>query len=134
MLAVVGAGHLAGLARHLAEDSEDPAVLREQLEFVQQRRRIPWITLGILAVVVAGIAIGFWRGGMSMGTDLLLQWTLYTGGLAAFGALLAGSRPAEHPDRRSGHTAQAIPPQRAGRHLLRAGRRSTCASRPTTTS
>jgi len=93
VLAVVGAGHLAGLARHLAEDNEDPTVLREQLEFVQQRRRIPWITLIILTVVVAGIALGFWRGGMSMGTDLLLQWTLYTGGLAALGALLAGSHP-----------------------------------------
>ena len=93
VLAVVGAGHLAGLARHLAEDSEDPTVLRERLEFVQQRRRIPWITLIILTVVVAGIALGFWRGGMSMGTDLLLQWTLYTGGLAALGALLAGSHP-----------------------------------------
>ncbi len=93
VLAVVGAGHLAGLSRHLAEDSEDPGVLREQLEFVQQRRRIPWITLGILAVIIAGIGLGFWRGGMAMGTDLLLQWAMYTGGLAALGALIAGSHP-----------------------------------------
>jgi len=93
VLAVVGAGHLAGLARHLAEDTEDPGVLREQLEFVQPRRRIPWITLAILVVVVAGIALGFYRGGLAMGADLLLQWTLYTGGLAALGALLAGSHP-----------------------------------------
>jgi len=93
VLAVVGAGHLAGLARHLEQDNEDPTVVREQLEFVQQRRRIPWITLGILALIIAGIALGFWRGGMAMGTDLLLQWALYTGGLAALGALLAGSHP-----------------------------------------
>ncbi|HYG05966.1 MAG TPA: TraB/GumN family protein [Stenotrophomonas sp.] len=93
VLAVVGAGHLAGLARHLAEDTEAPAQLREQLDYVQQRRRIPWITLGIMVVVVAGIVLGFWRGGMAMGADLLLQWVLYTGGLAALGALLAGSHP-----------------------------------------
>jgi len=93
VLAVVGAGHLAGLARHLAEDTDAPGPLRESLEQITQRRRVPWITLGILAVVVGGIALGFWRGGMSMGADLLLQWAMYTGGLAALGALLAGSHP-----------------------------------------
>lgn len=39
----------------------------------------------MLTVIVAGIGIGFWRGGMSMGADLLLQWAMYTGGLAALG-------------------------------------------------
>jgi len=93
VLAVVGAGHLAGLARHLAGDTEDPTALREQLEYVQQRRRIPWITLGLLVVILAGITLGFYRGGFAMGSDLLLQWAMYTGGLAALGALLAGSHP-----------------------------------------
>lgn len=93
VLAVVGAGHLAGLARHLESDQEAPGPLRAALEEVQNKRRIPWITLGILAVIIAGIVAGFWRGGMAMGADLLLQWALYTGGLAALGALLAGSHP-----------------------------------------
>jgi len=93
VLAVVGAGHLAGLARHLAGDTGAPTAQREALEQVQQRRRIPWVTLAILTVVVAGIALGFYRGGFAMGRDLLLQWALYTGGLAALGALLAGSHP-----------------------------------------
>ncbi|MEQ4576509.1 MAG: TraB/GumN family protein [Gammaproteobacteria bacterium] len=93
VLVVVGAGHLAGLARHLESDQEAPGPLRTSLEEVQNKKRIPWITLGILAVIVAGIVVGFWRGGMAMGADLLLQWALYTGGLAALGALLAGSHP-----------------------------------------
>ncbi|PKV12141.1 TraB/GumN family protein [Xanthomonas prunicola] len=93
ILAVVGAGHLAGLARHLEQDTAAPGPMRESLEYVQQRKRIPWITLGILAVIITGIGIGFWRGGLSMGADLLLQWAMYTGGMAALGCLLAGSHP-----------------------------------------
>jgi len=93
VLAVVGAGHLAGLARYLESDTEAPTALREQLEAVPKKRNIPWITLTILAVVLAGIGIGFWRGGLDMGANLLAIWALYTGGLAGLGALLAGSHP-----------------------------------------
>ncbi|MNV67853.1 hypothetical protein D3C71_1606670 [compost metagenome] len=93
MLAVVGAGHLAGLARYLESDTEAPGPLREQLESVPKKRNIPWITLTILAVVLAGIGIGFWRGGLDMGTQMLATWAMYTGGLAGLGALLAASHP-----------------------------------------
>ncbi len=93
VLAVVGAGHLAGLGKHLETDREPPRPLRESLEHVQNKKRIPWITLGILTVIIAGIVVGFWRGGMAMGADLLLQWAMYTGGLAAVGCLAAGGHP-----------------------------------------
>ncbi|MCG8276977.1 TraB/GumN family protein [Stenotrophomonas sp. NLF4-10] len=93
VLAVVGAGHLAGLARYLETDTEAPGPLRSQLEAVPKKRNIPWITLAILAVVLAGIGIGFWKGGLDMGTHMLAIWALYTGGLAGLGALLAGSHP-----------------------------------------
>lgn len=93
VLAVVGAGHLTGLARYLEGDTETPTALREQLEAVPKKRNIPWITLTILAVVLAGIGIGFWRGGLDMGANMLAIWALYTGGLAGLGALLAGSHP-----------------------------------------
>ncbi|MCD9088821.1 TraB/GumN family protein [Stenotrophomonas sp. SY1] len=93
VLAVVGAGHLAGLARYLKSDTESPGLLREQLESVPKKRNIPWITLTILAVVLAGIGIGFWKGGMGMGTQMLATWAMYTGGLAGLGALLAASHP-----------------------------------------
>lgn len=93
VLAVVGAGHLAGLARHLAEDNDSPSEVRQTLEHVHTRKRIPWITMTILAIVIAGIGVGFWRGGMSMGAGLLAQWAMYTGGLAGLGCLIAGGHP-----------------------------------------
>lgn len=93
VLAVVGAGHLAGLARYLKTDTDAPGPLREQLEAVPKKRNIPWITLTILAVVLGGIGFGFWKGGMNMGAQLLATWALYTGGLAGLGALLAASHP-----------------------------------------
>ena len=93
VLAVVGAGHLAGLAKYLESDTEAPGPLRESLEAVPPKRNIPWITLGILAVVLTGIGVGFYRGGLGMGTELLAVWAMYTGGLAGLGCLLAGSHP-----------------------------------------
>lgn len=93
VLAVVGAGHLAGLARYLETDTQAPDLLRQELESVPKKRNIPWITLTILAVVLAGIGVGFRKGGMDMGAHMLAIWALYTGGLAGIGALLAGSHP-----------------------------------------
>ena len=93
VLAVVGAGHLAGLARSLETDTDAPGPLRERLESVPKKRNIPWITLGILAIVLGGIGFGFWKGGMGMGADMLLTWAMFTGGLAGLGALLAASHP-----------------------------------------
>ena len=93
VLAVVGAGHLQGLARHLRDDTELPSLLREQLEFVPKKSSIPWFTLAITVLIVGSFAYGFWRGGFDVGADLILQWVLFTGGLGALGCLLAGGHP-----------------------------------------
>jgi len=93
VLAVVGAGHLAGLAKYLETDTDAPGPLRESLEDVPKKRNIPWITLAILAVVLTGIGVGFYRGGLGVGSELLAVWAMYTGGLAGLGCLLAGSHP-----------------------------------------
>ncbi|GAB3046010.1 TraB/GumN family protein [Stenotrophomonas tumulicola] len=93
VLAVVGAGHLAGLASYLETDNEAPVPLRTQLEAVGRKRNIPWFTLAILAIVATGIGVGFYRGGLGVGTELLAVWAMYTGGLAGLGCLLAGSHP-----------------------------------------
>jgi pheromone shutdown-related protein TraB len=93
MLAVVGAGHLQGLAKHLREETRDPEVLRTELESVKAKRRIPWITLGIMGLILTGIVWGFWHGGWAVGADLLKQWVLFTSGLAALGCILAGGHP-----------------------------------------
>ena len=89
VLTVVGAGHLKGMARYLADETRPPAMLTEQLAHVPKKRRIPWITLVLTTLIVAGIAWGYLHGGRELGRDLLLQWVLWTGGLAGLGALLA---------------------------------------------
>ncbi|QNP40633.1 TraB/GumN family protein [Lysobacter solisilvae (ex Woo and Kim 2020)] len=93
VLAVVGAGHLQGLAKHLREETREPEALRTELEQVKSKRKIPWITLCIMALIIAGIGWGFWRGGWAAGSDLLMQWVLFTGGFAALGCVLAGGHP-----------------------------------------
>lgn len=93
VLVVIGAGHLAGLAQHLVEDTQDPGALRETL------RQLPppknwgtWITLALAVVVVGGFIYGFSQG-LDVGKDLLLQWVLITGTGGAIGCLLAGGHP-----------------------------------------
>ena len=89
VLAVVGAGHLKGMARYLAEDTRAPAALTAELTHVTQKRNIPWVTLTLMVLICGGIAWGYFHGGRDLGRDLLLQWFAWTGGLAALGALLA---------------------------------------------
>jgi pheromone shutdown-related protein TraB len=93
VLAVVGAGHLQGLARYLSEEQRDPAALCEELNHVQKKKRLPWFTIALTTLVLGGIAWGFWHGGYAVGADLLKQWVLYTAGLAAVGCALAGGHP-----------------------------------------
>ncbi|PPU91952.1 TraB/GumN family protein [Xanthomonas albilineans] len=93
VLAVVGAGHLAGMAKHLQNDQDDPATLRKTLEDAPTQKKVPWITLTLTTLVLGGVAWGYWHGGFALGTDLLQQWVLFTGGLAGLGCLLAGGHP-----------------------------------------
>lgn len=93
VLAVVGAGHLQGLARHLREDTGDPSALRAELDSVAEPPKVPWFTLVLAAFVLGGFAWGFWRGGLDVGADLLLYWVLWTGCLGALGCAIAGGHP-----------------------------------------
>ncbi len=93
VLAVVGAGHLQGLAKHLREDTESPESIRTTLEFVQKKSNIPWFKIALTCLIVGGIGFGFWRGGFAMGADLLKQWVMFTSSLAALGCLIAGGHP-----------------------------------------
>src|SRR5690554_3065275 len=63
VLAVVGAGHLAGLARHLAEDSQAPEDIRARLEHAPPARSLRWVGTAIMLLILAMIAWGFWKGG-----------------------------------------------------------------------
>jgi pheromone shutdown-related protein TraB len=93
VLAVVGAGHLQGMARHLREETAPATDIREALEARPKKSEVPWFTLVLLAFVLGGFAWGVYRGGIDVGADLLLQWVLATGILGALGCAIAGGHP-----------------------------------------
>lgn len=93
VLAVVGAGHLQGLAKHLREENAAPAGIVADLETLPEKSSIPWFTIVLSVFVLGGFAWGFWHGGVDVGTDLMLYWVLWTGGLGALGCAIAGGHP-----------------------------------------
>jgi pheromone shutdown-related protein TraB len=93
VLAVIGAGHLHGMAEHLRTDIEAPTNVRAALESVPEKSKIPWFTIALTAFVVGGFAWGFYRGGVDVGADLIVQWVLATGLLGALGCAIAGGHP-----------------------------------------
>ncbi len=93
VLAVIGAGHLAGLAEHLRDDQDDPGAQRANLEQLPPPGRWGlWITVILAVLLLGGFAWGFSQG-IDVGTELVLDWILATGLLGALGCLLAGGHP-----------------------------------------
>lgn len=93
VLAVVGAGHLAGLSKHLAEDGDDPAAQRKALDQVPPPGKWgTWLTLVIALFVLGGFVYGFMQGA-DVGGDLIVRWVLFTGIGGALGCLAAGGHP-----------------------------------------
>lgn len=88
VLAVVGAGHVPGIKRHLAGERPDRAPLEE----------LPAKRFGIgrvLAVLVPALVLGMFGYLLYLGDyaallDALAEWVLINGTLSALGALLAG--------------------------------------------
>lgn len=93
VLAVVGAGHLAGMARYLGQGQEAPDAIQRTLTAVKPKSRVPWMELVIATFVIGGFAWGFWKGGIDVGTELVVQWVLATGVLGALGCAIAGGHP-----------------------------------------
>lgn len=92
VLAVIGAGHLAGTAAAL-KDQQEPQATIERLEHVPATTKIwklvPWV---ILIAVLTGFGIGFSRS-PELGWALVGTWVLINGGLSALGALIARAHP-----------------------------------------
>ena len=92
VLAVLGAGHLAGTATALKSDDHPEATVAKLNEMPPPSRvlkAIPWI---ILVAVLSGFAIGFHRS-PELGWTLVATWVLINGTLSALGALLARTHP-----------------------------------------
>jgi pheromone shutdown-related protein TraB len=100
LVAVVGAGHINGLAAGLARIAQAPEGERQGLcdtaglETIPPKSRLGraaplLIPLVILALIVAG----FFRLGFDVSLAMILRWLIWNGGLAAIGALVALAHP-----------------------------------------
>jgi pheromone shutdown-related protein TraB len=95
VVAVVGAGHVAGIVRCLKDLStgEQDTDLQE-LDTVPPpgpaAKIVPWI---LPTIIVGLIAWGFFRAGWDGGLAVLLRWILVNGTLSAIGALVALAHP-----------------------------------------
>ncbi|WP_062327946.1 TraB/GumN family protein [Treponema endosymbiont of Eucomonympha sp.] len=92
VLAVLGAGHLPGVERHLTalsagQESADTSEL-EALPPKTLAGRLAGLL--VPALLVALVAAGFVTGGVHATVGLLTRWLLWNGSLAALGTLLAG--------------------------------------------
>ncbi|ODS62271.1 MAG: conjugal transfer protein TraB [Arenimonas sp. SCN 70-307] len=93
VLAVVGAGHLKGLAEHLRGDQDDPAAALSELDALPRSSNIPWFTIFLAVFLLGGFAWGWVQGGAAFGGELVLQWALITAVGGALGCLAAGGHP-----------------------------------------
>lgn len=98
LLAIVGAGHLQGIADYLGKGdshgSENEIASRlEELKAIPSRRNVlKWIPWLIVALVLTGFYLGF-RQSPELGFSLVASWILINGSLSALGAALAGGHP-----------------------------------------
>ena len=92
VVAVVGAGHVAGILRHLKSHS-GPVDLKPLAEIPPPGvwgRVLGW---GIPLLVLGLIAYGFATGGSAASGEMILVWVLATGSLAALGTAAALGHP-----------------------------------------
>lgn len=94
VLAVLGAGHLKGVAGYLTgESGRDPKVEIAELDRLPSSKRwpklIPW---AIVVLVLAGFGYGFSKS-PELGWQVVLDWVLINGSLSALGAAIAAAHP-----------------------------------------
>jgi pheromone shutdown-related protein TraB len=89
VLAVVGAGHLAGISEHLGAETELGPLLE-----VPPRSWGPRIVAWLIPLAIVGLLVaGFVRGGLEESITSITVWVLVNGICAALGALAAFGHP-----------------------------------------
>jgi len=89
ILAVVGAGHVPGIKRNW-----DRKIDIEALEIIPPKKKITAALKWILpAAIIALFVYGFYRGGTSAGSNMVILWILANGILAGLGASIALAHP-----------------------------------------
>ncbi|EAR23567.1 TraB/GumN family protein [Nitrococcus mobilis] len=93
VLVVIGAGHLTGVEAALHEPMADPEATRRTLERTLPKTRwLRWLPWAIVGFIFAGFGLGFARS-PTLGMELIVEWVLINGSLAAVGALIAAAHP-----------------------------------------
>ena len=95
ILAVVGAGHMQGIKTHLekiaaGEENADVSNLNVVPPKGFLSKAVRWI---IPVLIVALIAVGFFRAGGDLSLAMIERWVLWNGSLAALGAIIALGHP-----------------------------------------
>ncbi len=99
ILAVVGAGHVEGIKKHLREMEGADTVVRysHSMEGVEikgvSRKKINLVAYGIPALFALLIIWGFIQHGGAVTLDMLMKWFLINGTLSALGVALAFGHP-----------------------------------------
>ena len=92
IVAVVGAGHMNGIAKIIEENRELPS--EESISVIPKSAPI-WKIIGWaipVAIVARIVAVGVHTGAEKAG-ELSLQWAMLTGGGAMLGTIIAGGHP-----------------------------------------
>jgi pheromone shutdown-related protein TraB len=99
LVAVVGAGHLPGLSAQLdriaaAPDGGKELCNVDEIESIPPKSFLAKAAPAIIPlIIVALIAIGFFRLGPTASLSMILRWLVWNGGLAAVGAVIALAHP-----------------------------------------
>jgi pheromone shutdown-related protein TraB len=93
LLGVIGAGHLRGVSHCLAQETAPAEKIIAELDQTPTPSRwpqvFPWL---VVALVLTGFVFGFYRS-PDLGWQLIKDWIIINGGLAALGSLIAGAHP-----------------------------------------
>ena len=93
ILAVLGAGHVAGIKNYLQTQTAEPTQLIAELEKQPAKSRFwkvfPWL---IVLLILTGFIIGFQRS-PELGWQLVIEWIVINGGLSALGTIIAAGHP-----------------------------------------
>ena len=92
IVAIIGAGHLRGIASIIEEDKELPS--EESISVIPKGASL-WKIIGwtITFLIIASIALIGYVAGIEKAGQLRLQWAMLTGGGAMLGTIIAGGHP-----------------------------------------
>ncbi|MCX7023224.1 MAG: TraB/GumN family protein [Spirochaetes bacterium] len=95
VVAVVGAGHVEGIAAWLARfESGEATTDTSTIDFVPPPSVLSKVAGWLVPALIVGlIGLGFARSGAEVSLALILRWVLLNGSLAAFGAALCLAHP-----------------------------------------